>query len=161
MDHIEKLSYCWSYSKLKVAIKRYMLNNTLLSSPQHLKSLSNYLRWKPLKLFSSIYTCLVKLVLNLIEKNLFSWWKLSFMLYISIRQTQKGKTSQKIGVHVKCVRFYWNDTSCISQNILHRIKTWLMFRRSELILVIILQESVFFFEYVVHILNLQNNFADK
>lgn len=150
-----------SYSKLKVAIKRYMLNNTLLSSPQHLKSLSNYLRWKPLKLFSSIYTCLVKLVLNLIEKNLFSWWKLSFMLYFSIRQTQKGKTSPKIGVHVKCVRFYWNDTSCISQNILHRIKTWLMFRRSELILVIILQESVFFFEYVVHILNLQNNFADK
>lgn len=150
-----------SYSKLKVAIKRYMLNNTLLSSPQHLKSLSNYLRWKPLKLFSSIYTCLVKLVLHLIEKNLFSWWKLSFMLYFSIRQTQKGKTSQKIGVHVKCVRFYWNDTSCISQNILHRIKTWLMFRRSEMILVIILQESVFFFEYVVHILNLQNNFADK
>lgn len=148
MDHIDKFSYCWSYSKLKVAIKRYMLNNTLLGSPQHLKSLSNYLRWKPLKLFSSIYTCLVKLVLNLIEKT-YSPGENYHLCYNS----PLGK--------LKCVRFYWNDTSCISQNILHRIKTWLMFRRSELILVIILQESVFFFEYVVHILNLQNNFADK
>lgn len=160
MDHIDKLSYCWSYSKLKVAIKRYMLNNTLLSSPQHLKSLSNYLRWKPLKLFSSIYTCLVKLVLNLIEKTYLAGENYHLCYNSPLGKLKRGKHPQKL-VFMSNVRFYWNDTSCISQNILHRIKTWLMFRRSELILVIILQESVFFFEYVVHILNLQNNFADK
>lgn len=96
MDHIDKLSYCWSYSKLKVAIKRYMLNNTLLGSPQHLKSLSNYLRWKPLKLFSSIYTCLVKLVLNLIEKTYLAGENYHLCYNSPLGKLKRGKHPQKL-----------------------------------------------------------------